>query len=169
MSKKKSIIIVVAVLVVLASAITVLALLNRPDSLPDTGRITVKWGESSVTLTMEDIQALEYVELEKEIVSASFQNDQGLFRGVALHTLLESQGIDLSSAVQAVVRSADGYVSAYPMDEVADGDNIILAYSKNGEGLGTKDSGGSGPFRIIIADDEFGNRSAKFVSEIEVK
>lgn len=169
MSKKKSIIIVVAVLVVLVSAITVLALLNRPDSLPETGSITVKWGESSVTLAMEDIQALEYVELEKEIVSASFQNDQGLFRGVALHTLLESQGIDLSSAVQAVVRSEDGYVSAYPMDEVTDGDNIILVYSKNGEGLGTKDSGGSGPFRIIIADDEFGNRSAKFVSEIEVK
>lgn len=169
MSKKKSIIIVVAVLVALAAAITVLALLNRPENLPETGSITVKWGESSVTLTMEDIQALDYVEIEKEIVSASFQNDQGVFRGVPLHTLLESQGIDLDSSAQAVVRSEDGYVAAYPMDEVTDSDNIILAYAKDGEGLGTKDSGGSGPFRIIIADDEFGNRSAKHVSEIEAK
>jgi len=167
---KKGVIIVIAVLVLLAAATLVLALLNKPADLPERGSVAiVSGGEKLAELTLAEIKALPYTEVQKEIVSSSFENDEGLFRGVALRALLESAGIELSAAKQVVVRSEDGFVGAYPADEVTEGDDIILAYSKNGEGLGSLADGGTGPLRIIVISDEFGTRCAKYVSEIEVK
>lgn len=168
--QKKNILLVVIVLVVLAAAVLILAAVNRPDQLPESGVVSiVSGGQQLREYTMNDIEAMDYVEVEKEIVSSSYANDEGLFRGVALHALLESAGADLSAAAQAIVRSEDGFVAVFPMDEVTDGDSILLVYSKNGESLGTKEDGGSGPFRILAVEDDFGNRCAKYVSEIEVK
>lgn len=170
MKNKKNIIIVIAVLAILAAAVAVLAYLNRPGELPDTGSVAIKsGGETLAEYTFDDIKAMDYIEVQKEIVSSSFANDEGLFRGVPLRALLASAGADLENAAQAVIRSEDGFVAAFPMDEVTESDNIFLAYSKNGEGLGSLDDGGSGPLRIIVTEDPFGNRCAKYVSEIEVK
>ena len=166
---RRGALIVIAVLLVLAGAIAVLAAINRPKDLPERGSLAIVAGENRAELTLDEIKALPYIEAQKEIVSSSFANDEGLFRGVPLRALLESAGADISAAKQVVVRSEDGFVAAFPADEVAEEDDIILAYSKNGEGLGSLSDGGTGPLRIIVISDEFGNRCAKYVSEIEVK
>lgn len=168
--KKRNILLAVLVLAVLAAAIAVLAILNRPGELPESGSVAVRRGDEVLrTYTTAELKTLPAVEVEKEIVSSSFANDEGLFRGVALRTLLADAGVDVDALTQVVVRSEDGFVAAYPADEVAESDNIFLAYSKNGEPLGDRGSGGSGPLRIVVTEDEFGNRCAKYVSEIEVK
>lgn len=159
----------VIVLLILAAAIAVLAYLNRPAEIPDSGTVLVTCGEMTKSFTMEEIKALPYIEVEKEVVSSSFANDEGLFRGPALRTILTSAGINPDDQRQCVVHSEDGFIAAYPMEEVMESDNIFLAYSKNEEGLGTKENGGTGPFRIIVTEDEFGNRCAKYVCELEIK
>jgi len=170
MKKKRGVTAVILVLVILAAVVTVLALLNRPGELPVTGEVSITaGGETLKTYTAEDLRAMPYIEVQKEIVSSSFANDEGLFRGVPLRTLLENAGADLSSASQVVVRADDGFVSAFPADEVTESDNVFLCYSKNGEPLGSREEGGSGPFRIIVTEDPFGNRCAKYVCEIEVR
>lgn len=170
MTKKKGVILVIAVMLLLAAAIAVLSVINRPDSLPETGNISVvSGGQQLREFSMDEVKAMDYVEAEKEIVSSNFKNDQGLFRGVELYRLLEAAGADLENASQVVARAEDGYVTVYPIDEVMEEKNILLIYAKNGESLGTLDSGGVGPFRILVLEDQFGNRCAKYVSELEVK
>ena len=118
---------------------------------------------------MAEIKELPYVDIQKEIVSASFDNDEGVFRGVPLRALMEDAGIDISDAAQIVIRSEDGFVSVCPAEEVRESDSALLVYAKNGEGLGGQEDGGSGPFRVLMTDDEFGNRSAKYVCALEVR
>ena len=167
-AKKRNILIAAAVLVVLAAGALILSLLNRP-SASEPGEISVSGGGTEKVYTMAEIKALPYVEVEKEIVSSSFDNDEGVFRGVPLRVLLEDAGQDLSDAVQVVIRSEDGFVSVCPAEEVISSDSALLVYAKNGEGLGGLDDGGSGPFRVLMTDDEFGNRSAKYVCALEVR
>ena len=168
-AKRRNITVVIVVLALLAAAIAVLALINRPGELPESGSVAVKMnGETLRTFDLADLQSMEYVEVQKEIVSSSYGNDEGLFRGVAVSSLLEAAGVKSGDYQQAVARSEDGFVTAFPADEIEDG-GIILVYSKNGESLGSLANGGSGPLRILAVEDEFGNRCAKYVSEIEVK
>lgn len=168
--KKTNLLIAVLVLAMLAAAIAVLAILNRPGALPESGSVAIRRGDEVLrTYTTAELKTLPVVEVEKEIVSSSFANDEGVFRGVALRALLADAGVDVAALTQVVVRAEDGFVSAYPADEVAADDGIFLAYAKNGEPLGDRESGGSGPLRIVVTEDEFGNRCAKYVSEIEVK
>ena len=166
--KKRNILIAAAVLIVLAAAALILSLLNRPGAT-EPGQLTVSRGETEKVYAMADIKALPYVEVEKEIVSSSFDNDEGVFRGVPLRALLEDAGVGLSDAAQVVIRSEDGFVSVCPAEEVRDSDSALLVYAKNGEPLGGLEDGGSGPFRVLMTDDEFGNRSAKYVCSLEVR
>jgi hypothetical protein len=169
--KKRSTIIIIAVLVFLATAIGVLVQLNKSDVQVQQGSVAItKDSQVLAELTMDDITAMDYIEVEKEIVSSNHANDEGLFRGVPVHQILEQTVQDFASeATQVVIYAQDGYVTAFSMDEITESDNIFLAYSKNGQGLGTLDDGGTGPFRIIIQEDEFGTRSVKYVNQIQLR
>lgn len=61
-------------------------------------------------------------------------------------------------------------ISAYlNSDYVLDDDNIYLAYMMDGEPLKSREDGGSGPYQIIIRKDQFSQRWAKYVLEIELQ
>lgn len=166
---KRSTLIIFFVLVVLASAVAVLAILNAPDGDIESGTITITKGGGTVRVfTMDEIVEMDYV--EKEIVSSDFKSDKDIFRGVPLRTLISNADSALiENASMIIVRTEDGLVSAFPIDEITESDSVFLAYLKNGGSLGSLENGGDGPFRIITAGDEFRNRCAKYVYEIEVK
>ena len=170
MRKKKQTIIIASVVALLVVAVALLAWLNRPKGEIISGSIRVIHnGETLRTFTMEEIAAMPYVEVEKEIVSSSYANEAGLYRGVPLRALLGVVDESLLDGASRIIsRAEDGFVTAYSAAEVAESDSVIVAYQRDGESLGTKADGGSGPFRIVIVDDEFGNRSTKYLYEIEV-
>lgn len=68
-----------------------------------------------------------------------------------------------------VVTSEDGYVAVFPVEELLEPEAILLIYARDGAGLGTMDDGGSGPFRILAVEDQYGTRCAKYVSELALK
>ncbi len=168
--KKRAVMIVCAVLVVLAAAIAVLAYLNAPKDMEE-GQLLLVRGESTLaSWTMEELKALPAVETYKEITSSNHAGDSGTFRGVALHMLLESVGEEaLADVTKVYVYARDGYTTSYKLSEVSGSDAFLLAYSKDGQGLGTMSSNGTGPLRLIVVNDEFGTRSCKYVYKIEVK
>ncbi len=170
-AKKRNALIIAAVVVVLAAVIAVLAILNKPKGEINSGTVTLLHaGETVKVFTSEEIEALPYAEVYKEIVSSSHDDAAGTFRGVWLHDLLDAADPSLrDGARQIVVTSEDAFVAAYTAEDVYDYDDIMLAYRMDGEPLKSKDDGGFGPFRIIILGDEFGNRSAKYVFQIEVR
>ena len=103
--------------ILLAAVILILAQLNQRDDLPASGQISLKAGDEEVALfTMEQIQALPWVEVEKEIVSSNYANDKGLFRGVTMAALWSAVGVELSQYQQMIVTSEDGYVAVFPVD-----------------------------------------------------
>lgn len=159
------------ILAALAVAIAVLAVLNRPGAAPVSGELTVVLADGGTTmLDAAAIAALPVVEIEKEIVSSGAGRESGVFAGVALRTLLAAVDPDWADGAKRIVsRAEDGFVSAFAVEEVAADDNIIVAYLLDGAALAAKADGGSGPFRIIIRDDRFGNRSTRWLSQLEVR
>ena len=168
--KRRGTIIIISILVLLAAAIAVLVVLNDPGEA-ETGTITIVRGDETVRVfTMEEITAMPYIEVYKKITSSSFKDIEGTFRGVPLRALIESADATLlDGATQIVTRSEDAFATAFSAEEVLESDSVFIAYSLDGESLGTLAGGGTGPFRVIITDDEFGNRSAKYLFKIEIR
>jgi len=169
--KKKRYIIITSVLVILAAAIFVLARLNAPQVPSESGSIAiVKDGDVLKTYTLDDIEAMDYVEADVSLSSSSFDNVEGTFRGVPVRALLNDADASLlEGASQIVAQAEDNYVTAFSAEEAVEDDSIIIAYSMDGKGLGTMDGGGTGPFRLIVMGDEFANRSVRWLTIIEVR
>ncbi len=169
--KRKQILIIVIVMAVLAVCITGLAIANQGDTSSRSGSIAiVSGGETKAEFDGDAIRHLESITVNKTIQSASYKDETGDFTGVPVRTLLQTADPDIfeGDVKNVVVRAEDGFVSSFSVEEVVESDSVLLVYEKDGEALPSKEEGGAGPFRIIVQDDEFGNRSAKYVNEIEV-
>ncbi len=169
---KKNIIIIAVILVIMAAAIAILLCINASQGTDvERGHVAVTQnGEIVKEFTMEDIEQMEYTEFYKKIVSSSSKDVEGTFRGPTLADVLTAADENiLDGAENIIVRSEDDFVSQFSVDEIMQKDNIILAYSVDGESLGDMDNGGSGPYRVVINEDAFGNRSAMYVCELEVE
>lgn len=163
--------VVVGALLALGLAAVVLAQLNKSEAVVAPGSLAVtRGGKTLRTFTMSDVKALPSVTAKKKILSSSHADEEGAFTGVPLHTLLaEVAPTLLDDATQVVTRAVDGYVSALGVDEVIGSDDVLVVYAKDGESLGTYRDGGTGPFRIVIVADTYGNRCTKWVNEIEIQ
>ena len=75
----------------------------------------------------------------------------------------------LQNAEQVLTRAEDGFTSALTPEEIIAPDAVLIAYEQNGELLKSKAEGGLGPFRLILAEDPFGNRMTKYLNELEIK
>lgn len=169
--KRRQVTIVVATLFALAVAVVLLAQLNRSDVAVAGGSVAVtRDGASLRSFTMAEVRALRSASAEKAIVSSSHDDEKGTFTGVPLRDLLAEVDPDLlDEAKQIVVRATDGYVSAFGVDEVRGSDDVLLVYAKDDASLGTDEDGGTGPFRIVVLSDPYGNRCTKWVNEIEIR
>lgn len=168
MKLKKSTLVIITILAVLALLTGVLAYLNAPKDVT-AGLTVLKQGEPLGAFTLAEIKALGSVTVEKEIVSASHSNDSGAFTGVPLRALLAAADPAWQEGASTVsARAADGYVCAYTVQEVAADDSFLVVYERDGKPLREKTQGGTGPLRLIIQSDPFGNRSAKYLYQIEV-
>jgi DMSO/TMAO reductase YedYZ molybdopterin-dependent catalytic subunit len=164
-------IVVVAILAALAVAVVVLAQVNRSDANVETGTVAVTCdGATLKSFDIEQAKALRSVSEKMTILSSSHADETAVFTGVPLRVLLDAaQPGLLSDATMVVTRATDGYVSSLTPEEVRSGDAVLLAYAKDGESLGGLEDGGTGPFRIIILTDKYGNRCTKWVNEIEIR
>lgn len=85
-----------------------------------------------------------------------------LWQGVRIRDLLAKAGYDPSAKV-VIFRSYDGYSTSLPLDYVV-GRDILLAYKMNGV---TMPAERGFPFQVV-AEDRFGYKWAKWVTDIEV-
>ena len=173
MEKRKGLIIAV-ILILLAAAAGGLAWINSHQNagiVVERGNLAVtKDGETLAVFTLEELKKMEAVEVEKTITSASEEDVTGVFRGPSVKTVIEAaDSTALEDAEQVLARSEDGFVMGFSADEVLQGDNLFVACTQDGEDLKSMDEGGAGPLRIVVQEDTFGNRSAKYLCELEVE
>ena len=88
------------------------------------------------TFTIADLEAMPQTTVNAAIICVDFPTTvvtQGNWQGVKLWTLLTQVGVQ-PDASKVAFHASDGYSSDLTID-VAKGDNIILAYAKDGEPL----------------------------------
>ena len=167
---KKIVIIVVAVLVV---AVGILAWLNRDDivqkkAMQESGTFFITVDGRQHVVSMEDLLSLSVRTVKANSKSSTTDYTYNEFTGVSLKSLLDSLGVDYSDVTSIKFTAVDGFASAVSISDALDEDNCFIVFEEDGKLLGTKESGGSGPYRMILIKDNFRQHWCKFLLEIEV-
>jgi hypothetical protein len=169
---KKTVTIAIAALI---SIIAVTAYLNRSyivdkRAMVDNAVLSVMAdGEAEGILDLVFIKSLGEEDFTANLKSSGKDAVKHSYTGVPLKNVFEAFNIDIENRKQVVVRAVDGYTVALTMKEVLDNKNTYIAYKRNGENLGRKETGGSGPYQLIIRKDPFSQRWCKYVVEVEVQ
>jgi DMSO/TMAO reductase YedYZ molybdopterin-dependent catalytic subunit len=124
-------------------------------------KITGKVGKP-VTLTYDEVKALPRVKKLVTLNCVEGWSVDILWEGVLLKDLLAEAGYDQNAKV-VIFRAADGYSSSLPLDYIVNR-NIIFADTINGVALPPERGF---PFQVV-AEDRFGYKWVKWVTEIEV-
>lgn len=125
-------------------------------------------GKEVLTFNMEEIRKLGETDFKANYKKNGKDPIQYTYTGVPLNKILEKAGIALEEKTSLVASSVDGYTVAYDMKKVLEDDNIYLSYMKEGESLGNRDDGGSGPFLMVISKDKFSQNWCKYVVEVDI-
>ncbi len=142
---------------------------DRLQSQREATLFIVSGGERTHTVDFSDIEDLEQREFTATLRSSGSSPRDLTYTGVQLRHLLEHLDLDMGGIDQIVTRAADGYTVALGADEVSREDNVYIVYMIDGEPLAPKEAGGSGPYQLVIREDEFGQRWNKFLMEIELQ
>jgi hypothetical protein len=179
---RKSSAAILVTLLVLAVAIAALALTTRSSIEPlPAGKALTILAEDAVLkeYSLEDLKALPAVSIQKRIASGSHEDEEGIYTGIPLETLMtdalasgaagNAEGTEGAGNPYSeyIFTCADGFVASAFASDVEMGENVLIVYAKDGADLKGKEEGGKGPLRIVIAKDEFGNRSAQNLTGIK--
>lgn len=173
--KKKNIIIISSIVAFLIIVVGVTAFLNAGNTaekkaLEQEALIQVST-EGSILgeINMDLVQEIGVVDFSANKDTSDSGPQEHLYTGVLLNSILEELGINIKNYDTIICKAIDGYNVAYEASEVLDEDNIYLAIACDGEPLGSKSTGGSGPYQVIVRKDAFSQRWCKFVIELELR
>jgi len=162
--KKKSTIAVIAVLVILAIGVAVLAVLNGRQAAPkqqlrSDAAFLIIAGGTEHRVTMEDIEALGPREIEANYKKSGKEPETRTYMGVPFAEILRAKDIGPAQFSSAAFTASDGYASALPMEKALDEENCFIVI----------DAGDDGPFRMILAKDQFSQNWCKLLTDVTLK
>jgi len=172
MSRNTKIVLITAA--VLISAVAALTWLSR-DSIAErkviqeSGAFCITTDDSQYIVTMDDLEEIGF-----RVVDANYKTNlmpavKKKYTGVSLKGLFDHLSVDYSAARSISFSAADGYVSAAPISDIMDEDSCFVVFEEDGAPLGTRESGGFGPYMIVFAKDRFSQRWCKYMLEISLK
>ncbi|MCR3922182.1 MAG: molybdopterin-dependent oxidoreductase [Firmicutes bacterium] len=131
--------------------------------------LRIKADDIETEVDFNTIKALEEVEFAAVLRSSGKPDVDTTFKGVQLKDILDKMEIDIAGKAQIVTKAVDAYTVALSMAEVLEDDNVYVVYERDGANLETKKDGGSGPYMLVIRNDQFGQRWNKFLMEITLQ
>lgn len=169
---KKRAAIIAATMVVLSIALIISMYFNKKNiekqkDILSKAQIVLVYDEKVSVLNKENI-ILYDEKFEAVFDTSTTEPTVYMYTGVQLKDLLNNNNIDFQNKT-IILKAADGYSVAYSSEEVSLDKNVYIAYMENGKYLGSKDTGGRGPYESIVVSDNFSNRRCKWITEIEVK
>jgi len=169
MSRNAKIVAITAAVLVLTVA--TLAWLNRNyaaerKAIQESYVFLITANGSQYTVTMSDLE-----EIGLRVIDANYKTNlmpasQKKYTGVSLKRVLDHAGADYSQARSVSFSAADGYFSAAVITDALNEENCFIVVGEAGNPLGTRESGGLGPFMVIFAKDRFSQRWCKHLLEI---
>lgn len=168
-SLKPILLITLALLIVVPACIFINA--GNTEGNNDGYTLTIsRAGEIIDTFSLQEIMEMKSVTVEKEILSAKYTDEKGTFRGVPLEAILNRTDTKLTKeCTKFISRAGDSYSSALSSEDLKQSANVLVVYEKDGKKLKPFQDGGSGPMRLIIMSDTFGNRSTKYLIGIDCR
>jgi len=165
---------IMAITAVLVVVVAVFAFLNRENiaskkEAQESGVFFIHAGGEEFTVTMEDIEALSPFTIVANYKKSGQAASNRTFQGVSLKAVVERMGVDYSRYASVSFLAADGYASALSIAEAMDDGNCYIVIAEENKPLGTRESGGSGPFMMILAQDQFSQRWCKFLLEVNLQ
>lgn len=161
--------IIAVVVLSLAAIVAVLAFLNWRQmnerlEYHVEGSFRVVFGEEAFSVSIEDL-----INLETNDIAPSPRGNTQYFTGVSLVNILRHLNIDYSNAEVVQFFSIDGFATAIELDEaLADGQAYIV-FEEDNEALGLRDGNwADAPFMLVMAEDPFPNRWARYIIEIVI-
>ena len=161
---KKSTIVVVSVLAILAIGVAVLAILNGRDAeakrqLRSDAVFLISINEAEYRVTLGDIENLGPREIEANYKKSGKDPETRSYTGVPFAAVLRLKGIERGDLRSASFSAADAYSSILSMEEALDEGNCYIVI----------DEGDEGPFRMILAQAQFSQRWCKLLTNVELK
>lgn len=155
----------------LAVIVLILGFFNRRNvkdklEIHEKREIIIKSEERKYNLNLDEISELGEEEFTADLKSSGKAAETHIYTGVPVKNIFKEKDLEVQKDKQIIVRSVDGYVVALESDEVLEEDNVYLAYKVDGEFLKAREEGGSGPYQLIIREDQFSQRWCKHVVEI---
>ena len=165
---KKASKIAIAILIILVAAAVPLYFYTRPAPVPQ-GTLQITGQVSNpMNVTLSQLQTYTPLTLQVTLTSSSQPSGNGVFNytGVLLSTLLQKAEVS-ANATSVYIQASDGYGTTFSMQD-AMSQKTIIAYQKDGESLAPLKNGGEGPFRLIVATDQYAQRWVMGVVSIQV-
>ena len=170
MSKQTKIII--AVIAVLVPVVVVLAVLNFREAQERLtyhiyGSFRVIMGDDDIRVTLDDMVNMGLVTFD-----SNHRRAEGNFTGVRVSEILAFTGFDYSEASSIAFFSYDGFSTGISLsDAMSEGSFII--FEQDGQSLaenpnvhGNRRLWGYAPFQLVLLDDMFPQRWARYLIEI---
>ncbi len=168
---KKSTLFVIIAVALLVVVVVVFALLNSDGvaekrKYQDDAEFLIKAGDQTYVVTMEEVLSLNPVEIEAIYKKSGKEPETRNYTGVPFADLVQLKSIDISSYTSVSFTAADGYASALPIEDAMNASDCYIIIAEAGEPLGKKEDGGSGPYRMILPNDQFSQRWCSFLMEV---
>lgn len=156
-------------ILLLVVVVAVFAFFNRSQDNLQEGQLLIKAGDNQLALlTIADLQQLPAVE-KQMVISSTLGKSEHKFSCIELAEVFDSIDPGLTSQYTRIItRGIDHYTSGLEMGEVLKPDNVYIVYADGDKPLKTK-TGKEGSMRLIIVDDEFGQRFTNFLVSIELE
>ena len=167
--KKRHSLPVVVLAAALIITVGITAFLNGRDRVESFEGVAICLnGETLAEITIEEIMAMDRVDVTVNLSSSSKEDVSGTFSGVMLEDVLKQVEIDAGKQGDKTIllTAGDGYSTAASADEA---DTVLIAYEHNGNPLGYYTQGGTGPLRAVFTKDQFGNRSCMNLVKIDIR
>ncbi len=164
---KNSTKVALAAFVILVVAVIPLYYYTRPDAAQPAGTLQIRGSVANpANLTYAQLAAYPAISMQVTINGHQGGNGNYTYTGVSLKELLTQAGTS-SNATSVYIQASDGYGTTLTMQEATQ-EAVFIAYQKEGTNITPLNEGGEGPFRLIIANDEFSQRWTRGVVAIEV-
>lgn len=157
--QKKTIAIIVAILVV---AVAVLAVVNRSNSYDRPGMI-ISAGGSETAVAWEDIDAQAF---EGDIVNGKGESFHNTYEGEELSAILEDNGVELPEDAVVTVTSEDNYSAELTGAEILESGKVYVALTQDGEMIEGIE-GGQGA-QLIVFGDPNSKRAVRYMKTVSI-
>ncbi len=163
----KQVKIAIAIIVALAIATVALYFLNRPSVTAQDSSFNIEANNEIYEIDIALLEEIGIIDIAANYNTSNTDGDETRnFEGVPLVHILEHLKIDMTNCTGVVFTANDSYSTGISIDEALDPEICFIATGEDGEQLQGRENGGSGPFMMVLPNDQFSQRWCKYLAEV---